>query len=81
MDADTIQMITGLISIIATIAFPTATAKIKAAQLLSNEIVEFVKRDEKENKEFFKQAKESGLKNLADHINKKVDSHIDFYTG
>ena len=79
MDPETLQLITGAISIIACIAFPAAAMKIKALKEIADEVIIHVKRDPKENKEIFKTAKEAGLKNLADHINKKVDPHLDFY--
>ena len=79
MDTELLLAITSIISSFAIVAFPKLVLMIRAGKLLSDETIKYIKRDEKIEKQAFTDAKEAGLKKLADHINKNIDPITDFY--
>jgi len=76
---DNLEFALALVGLVAGFAFPKYLSQVKVAQKILADVTEFVKKSDKPNQEIFKEAKEKNLKSLADHINKTVDPHINFY--
>ena len=75
---DNVQAAGAVVLVILGFVAPQFYAQAKVAERALVEIAELVQNDAQPNAEFYKKAKEQGLHNLADQINKRVEAHIDY---